>query len=324
MDDKTTELEKIKQAIGALVDSSTGEPLYNNFKELTINEEKDVVTMEINIGALDPQNDTTLKRQIAKIIKIDMGYNGVKIKFIERRKSLKVAGPNTKFIMVSGGKGGVGKSMVTANLANALSNKGLKIGIIDADIYGASIPTMIAMHDASVSVGEGNKINPFKSGTIEVISTDFFSEYEKPVVWQGNTLFTMINNFLYQVNWSKDLDYILIDMPTGTGDVLLTFGKELKDAQVLLVTNDDILSANMALKTAKAHNDVGQNIFGFVTNKADGSKFSEKFLNSKLNIPQLASIPFEEPKNSAYLYDENDKNYRIFNDLAIIISSVIM
>ena len=100
MDDKTTELEKIKQAIGALVDSSTGEPLYNNFKELTINEEKDVVTMEINIGALDPQNDTTLKRQIAKIIKIDMGYNGVKIKFIERRKSLKVAGPNTKFIMV--------------------------------------------------------------------------------------------------------------------------------------------------------------------------------------------------------------------------------
>ena len=134
----------------------------------------------------------------------------------------------------------------------------------------------------------------------------------------------MINNFLYQVNWSKDLDYILIDMPTGTGDVLLTFGKELKDAQVLLVTNDDILSANMALKTAKAHNDVGQNVFGFVTNKADGSRFAEKFLTQKLNLPLLASIPSEDPKYSAYLYDENDKNYTIYDDLATIVSSIII
>ena len=74
MDEINTQIEKIKQAIGALVDSSTGETLYNNFKDLSINEEKNVVSMEINIGALDPQNDSTLKRQIAKIVKIDMGY----------------------------------------------------------------------------------------------------------------------------------------------------------------------------------------------------------------------------------------------------------
>lgn len=317
-----TKIEELKELIGNLNDFSTGEKIFDNIKDLTINEEKGVVNIEINVGYLDSTNDSLLKRQIAKIVKIDQGFNGVKIKFIEQRKSLKIAGANTKFIMISGGKGGIGKTFVTVNLANALNKMGKHVGIIDADIYGASVPTMFTMFKEDVSVGEGNKINPFVKNGIEIISTEFFSEYEKPVLWQGNTLFTMLNNFLYQVNWSKELDYVLIDMPTGTGDVLLNLGKELKDAQVLIVSEEDMLSAHTALKCALAHVDLGQAVFGFVINKKTNDKFAEQYLSAKLGVPLLATIPTDIPKEG-YLYEKDEKNALIFDDLANIISSII-
>jgi len=314
--------QELKELIGQLTDFSTDEKLYDHIKSLTIDEQKQVVKLEINIGSLDSNNDTYLKRQIAKIIKIDQGYNGVKIKFIEQRKSMKIAGPQTKFIMISGGKGGIGKTFVTANLATSLTRLGKKVGIIDADVYGASIPTMFTMFKEDVSVGVGNKINPFVKNNIEIISTEFFSEYEKPVLWQGNTLFTMINNFLYQVNWSKDLDFILIDMPTGTGDVLLNLGKELKDAQVLIVSEEDMLSAHMALKTAKAHQDLDQNVFGFIINKKTNDEFAEQYLANQLEIPLLGLIPNQIP-DEGYIYEEEETNAKIFDDLANIISSIL-
>lgn len=316
-------LEQLKEKIGSLIDTSLNEPILNNISNLEYNEEKDVVSMTIKLGAIQNSNEAYIRREIAKIVKLEEGHNGVKIKFEEFRKSLKVAGPNTKFLLVSGGKGGVGKSFVTANLAYALTKIGKKVGIIDADIYGATIPNMYTMLNEGISVGEGNKINPFKKFGVEVISTDFFSEYEKPICWQGNTLFTMINNFLYQVNWDKELDYILIDMPSGTGDVLLTLGKELKDGKVLIVSEEDMLSARMALKTANAHKDVGQSILGIVINKQGDDNFAETYLTEKLDVPCLMTIPYERPSERSFLYEENDKNASTFEDLATIISSIL-
>ncbi|MBQ7276889.1 MAG: P-loop NTPase [Bacilli bacterium] len=315
--------EIIKQKIEELIDYSTGLKLKNKILSMKYDEEKGVIELVIEVGQNNLNNDNILKRQIAKIVKIDHGFSGVKINFEETKKSDKIAGKNTKFILISGGKGGIGKTFITVNLAYALNKIGKKVGIIDADIYGASVPTMLAMFKDEISVGEFNKINPFKKWNMEIISTEFFSEYEKPIYWQGSSLYTMISNFLYQVAWSKDLDYILVDMPTGTGDVFLSIAKDLKDANVIIVSEEDMLSAHTALKSGVAHKELGQNLLGVVINKKTIDNFAEEYLTEKLGIPALAFIPYEKPKTRSYLYDENDENYKLFIDLATIIQSIL-
>ena len=306
-----------------LTDYSNGLKLKDKIKDIKYDEEKGVVEILIEISQNNLNNDNILKRQIAKIVKLDFGYNGVKINFEETKRSDKIAGKDTKFILISGGKGGIGKTFITCNLAYALNKIGKKVGVIDADIYGASVPTMFTMFKDDVTVGEYNKINPFKKWDIEIISTEFFSEYEKPIYWQGSSLYTMISNFLYQVSWSKDLDYILVDMASGTGDVFLAIAKELKDANVIIISEEDMLSAHTALKSAIAHKDFGQNLLGFVINKKTDDNFAEEYLSDKLGIPALGFIPYEKPKTRSYLYDENDKNYAKFIDLATIIQSIL-
>lgn len=310
--------KEIRLKIENVIDPSRGKTLkeLKAIKHIGINDEKDIVILLIEVGKRG-EAETYLKRELATIIKLDLGFSGIKIQFEENKQVSNIAGSKTEFIMISSAKGGVGKSTVTINLAYALKKLGKKVGIIDADIYCASIAKMLVMEEASPAVDTMNKIIPYKKDDIEVISTDFFSESESPLLWRGSMLTSMINNFLYQVSWSKDLDYLLIDCPSGTGDAIMDLGNYLPDAKVLLVTEGDMISALNTLKTAKAHEQMKQEIIGIVINKYTDNDYAELYLTNKLNKEILAKIPYQK-NNNDYLF--KDKAKSVLDDLATMIS----
>lgn len=139
----------------------------------------------------------------------------------------------TTFIAVTSGKGGVGKSTVSVNLAVSLARKGKKVGIIDADIYGFSVPDMMGIEERPKVVGQ--KIYPVTRFGVQVISMGFFVEDNSPIIWRGPMLGKMLNNFFSEVEWD-DLDYLVLDLPPGTGDVALDIHSMLPESKEIIVT----------------------------------------------------------------------------------------
>ncbi|MGH2912878.1 MAG: P-loop NTPase, partial [Solirubrobacteraceae bacterium] len=138
-------------------------------------------------------------------------------------------------ICVGSGKGGVGKSTLTANLAAALAADGKRVGILDADVWGYSIPRMYGLGATRPPVSPQRKIVPLESHGVKVMSIGFFVEEDAAVVWRGPMLHKALNQFLQDVEWGA-LDYLLIDLPPGTGDVSMTLAQLLPQAQFVIVT----------------------------------------------------------------------------------------
>lgn len=314
-------IKEIREKIEKVIDPSRGKSLkeLKAIKHIGINEEKNSVVLIVELGKLKGPHEEQVKRELAKIIKIDLEFNGIKIQFEENKTISSISNKNTEIILISSAKGGTGKSSVCLNLAYALTRQNKKVAIIDNDIYCASISKMMGIKNTTVNVDAMNKILPYTKDGIEIISTDFFSDEENPLMWRGSMLASMTNNFLFQVSWSKDLDYILIDCPNGTGDILLDLGQFLPTASVLLVSEDDMLSAANVLKAARAHELMKQVLIGIVINKYKGNTYAENYLSDKLAIETLAKIPYTELKANNYLFEEDTKAYEEFNDLATLI-----
>lgn len=316
---------EIRKQIENLIDESRHDTLknLNAIKHIGIDSEKNVVILIIEIGMMAGDAEHHLKRQLAKIIKLDLGFRGIKISFQETRNFHNTFNQNTKFIIVTSGKGGVGKSFVSCNLAFALRRLGKKVAIIDSDIYGASIPKFLETEYANIQVNNHNKIIPFHAFGIEFISTEFFTDEGKPIVWRGSVLSNMINNFFYQVAWSKDLDYVIVDAPTGTGDVLLDLSKIIPKAEALVITTPEKTSSFIASKAGIALKDMKHNIIGIVENMSNEEIFGSgggESVAEKLDSELLVKIPIARPKHHEYLYEENEENGKIFNDLANLIA----
>ncbi len=327
--------KQIREKIENLVDLSTNQTLKetNAIKHIGIDNDKNIVILIIDIHTLGGEAEAKLRRELAKIIKLDLGFSGIRIQFEEARNMHNVAGKNTKFIIVASGKGGVGKSTVAINLGYALTKLNKKVGIVDADIYGSSIPTLLEMPTNSIDVNEKNKIIPFNIYGMEVISTSFFQEEGQPVLWRGSLLNSMLNNFFYQVEWSKNLDYIIIDMGPGTGDALLDICEIIKNGEVLLVTTPNILSKDLTMKTGKAFLNTNHNIIGIIENMAYNENTKEKLWNEstdkftllnsiekELNTEVLATLPFAIAKHHLALYEEDEECGKIYKDIALLIS----
>ena len=145
-----------------------------------------------------------------------------------------------KVIAVSSGKGGVGKSTVTVNLALALAGQGKKVGIIDADIYGPSVPMLMGQRDAKPKATEGNKILPIDAWGVTFISFGLFIDESEPVIWRGPMLGGVLNQFLFDVNWGE-LDYLILDLPPGTGDMQLSMVQATEvDGAIVVSTPQDV------------------------------------------------------------------------------------
>ena len=185
----------------------------------------------------------------------------------------------TRVYLVGSGKGGVGKSSVTANLAVSLAMQGFRVGLVDADIFGFPIPGQLGLTDKPTRVDEMilPPVSMVGEHGLKVISIGMFLEDNKPVAWRGPMLHRAIEQFLCDVYWG-DLDFLLVDLPPGTGDVAISLGQLLPTAKTIVVTTPQVAAAEVAERSGSVGLQTGQSVFGVIENMSwlvqpDGSKF---------------------------------------------------
>jgi ATP-binding protein involved in chromosome partitioning len=211
-------------------------------------------------------------------------------------------------VAISSGKGGVGKSSVAVNVAVALAQKGAKVGLLDADIYGPNAPNMLGLSEAKVMVRQGASgevLEPAFNYGVKLVSMAFLIDPDQPVIWRGPMLNGIIRQFLYQVEWGE-LDYLIVDMPPGTGDAQLTLAQAVPMAGAVIVTTPQTVSLLDARRGLKMFQQLGVNVLGIVENMSYfippdlpdknydlfGSGGGEKTAK-ELNVPLLGCIPLE-------------------------------
>ena len=170
----------------------------------------------------------------------------------------------TKFtIAISSAKGGVGKSTFATNLALALKKIGYKVGLLDADIYGPSIPKMLGIDEKPNS--DGQKLEPINKYDVQCMSIGFLTDQQTPMIWRGPMVTSAIRTFTQKVNW-KDLDFIIVDMPPGTGDTQLTFSQEIKlDGAIIVSTPQEVALLDVK-RGIKMFDKLGVKILGLIDN----------------------------------------------------------
>jgi len=169
----------------------------------------------------------------------------------------------TRVVAIASGKGGVGKSSVTTNLAVALTRQGFEVGILDADIWGYSIPRMMGAEGRPVAF-EG-MVMPLQAHGVKLISIGFFTDPDRSVIWRGPMLHRALQQFLADVYWG-DLDFLLLDLPPGTGDVAISLAQMLPNAEMLVVTTPQPAAQKVALRAGKATEETGMTVIGVIEN----------------------------------------------------------
>ncbi|MFC5528053.1 P-loop NTPase [Cohnella yongneupensis] len=210
------------------------------------------------------------------------------------------------FIAIASGKGGVGKSTVTVNLAVALARQGKRVGLIDSDIYGFSVPDMMGIEERPDQIGD--KIKPVERFGVKVMSMGFFVEDNSPIVWRGPMLGKMLRNFFSEVEWGE-LDYLLLDLPPGTGDIALDVHQMLPQSKEIIVTTPHATAAFVAARAGAMAIRTNHEILGVVENMAyyDNAASGERDyvfgrggggkLAETLHTELLAQFPLGAPDN---------------------------
>ncbi len=214
----------------------------------------DVDDVQVAFGAMDEAERSSLSTQLRS--ERGAGNAEMTIPFAE-------AGSKTRVIAIASGKGGVGKSSVTANLAVALARRGHEVGILDADIWGYSIPRMMGAQGRPVAF-EG-MVMPLQAHGVKLISIGFFTDPDRSVIWRGPMLHRALQQFLADVYWGE-LDFLLLDLPPGTGDVAISLAQMLPNAEMLVVTTPQPAAQKVALRAGKATEETGMNVVGVIEN----------------------------------------------------------
>jgi ATP-binding protein involved in chromosome partitioning len=208
-------------------------------------------------------------------------------------------------LCIGSGKGGVGKSTLTANLAAALTAEGKRVGILDADVWGYSIPRMYGLGATRPPVSPQRKIVPLESHGVKIMSIGFFVEEDAAVVWRGPMLHKALGQFLQDVEWGA-LDYLLIDLPPGTGDVSMTLAQMLPQAQFVIVTTPQATAQKVARRSAEMAHKVSLEICGVIENMSGfttpgGERYAifgeggGTELADELDVPLLGKVPLTMP-----------------------------
>ncbi len=230
---------------------------------------------------------------------------------VSQREEQTAIGPTTRVILVASGKGGVGKSSVTANLAAALATRGLKVGVLDADVWGFSIPRMLGVSGRLQGrvAGERKLMEPLErkigTGLLRVVSMGFLVEDEESaLMWRGLMLNRGVQHFLQDVIWGDDLDYLLIDMPPGTGDVQMGVAKMIPRAEVLVVTTPAVAAQKVAIRAVSMARKSFLRVAGVIENMSaftcdHGESYAlfgtggGETLARDAGIPLLGQVPIE-------------------------------
>ncbi|KMY48249.1 P-loop NTPase [Peribacillus loiseleuriae] len=318
----------------------------NGILEVKIKPEKGHVSVKIAIVKTGTAEQLQLQTQIVDALKSG-GASSVGIRFSElseeelakhrdsvshEQVDLGLLSPTSKtvFIAIASGKGGVGKSTVSVNMATALARLGKKVGLVDADIYGFSVPDMMGISKRPVVRGE--KIIPVERFGVKVISMGFFVEDNAPVIWRGPILGKMLNSFFNEVEWGE-LDYLLLDLPPGTGDVALDVHTMLPACKEIIVTTPHPTAAfvaaragAMAIKTEHEVIGVIENMAFFeskvtgekeyVFGKGGGDKLAEELRTEVLGRLPLQQPDWNEEDFAPSVYAEEHRLGKIYEEIA--------
>lgn len=338
-----------KEEVVALLNPVKDPFLHRTFEEtggiveVKVNDEKKHVSVKLAIGKPNTAEQMELQQELVAILK-RKGARTVGLRFEQLSEDIiqkfqpatvedtSILGSSKQpiYIAVASGKGGVGKSTVTVNLAMSLMRLGKKVGIIDADIYGFSVPDMMGIEERPVV--RGDKIFPVERFGVKVISMGFFVEDNSPIIWRGPMLGKMLNNFFKEVEWGE-LDYLLLDLPPGTGDIALDVHDLLPTCNEVIVTTPHPTAAFVASRAGQMALRTNHKIVGVVENMAyfesettgekeyvfgrgGGDKLAEVLQTKVLGRLSLKQPYEEEDVFAPSIYQEDHPNGQEYHRIA--------
>src|SRR5256714_1929506 len=308
--------EQILKALERVIDPELRRPVteLDMVREIEIDGGKVAVTIALTVAGCPIRS--SLEDQVREVMRDVRGVESVALGFdvmtpderqaltqklrggiTERTKGLSLDA-STRVIAVCSGKGGVGKSTLTANLALAFSQLGQRTGILDADVYGHSIPHILGIQQKPVLVDK--MIVPPVKHDLKLMSIGFFLDDNEPVMWRGPMLHRALEQFLSDVHWG-DLDVLLVDMPPGTGDVSISLGQLLPRAEAVVVTTPQPLAQEGAARAALMAQKTNMRLLGVIENMS-GDVFGTgggQELADDLHVPLLGSIPLDSTLREA-------------------------
>jgi len=289
-------------------------------KDITYTNSEVTIDLALTIAECPMRNqiETEIKRKLKLIENIEEVYiNVVEMSKEDRSSLMTIARKNardnaiptnintrTRVIAVGSGKGGVGKSTISTNLAVGLENLGFTTGLLDADIWGFSIPRLLGI-EGRLEANKDKKIVPYKRGGLEVVSTGLITDDEDTaLMWRGLMLSKALEQFLFDVEWGN-LDYLVIDLPPGTGDIQMALGRLLPQTELVVVTTPQLSAQKVATRVADMAKRSFIPLLGVVENMSyfesgDGNKYNifgkggGDELSQKFGIPLLSKIPISE------------------------------
>ena len=300
--------DEIITALGHVIDPELRKPVteLNMVREVTIDGPDVAVTIALTVAGCPLRS--SFEDQVAEHVGTLAGVRSTTLHFdvmspderaaltTQLRGGAETRGiqlsPTTRVLAVASGKGGVGKSTLTVNLAAALAALGREVGILDADIYGHSIPHMLGVDQKPVVVDK--MIVPPVAHDMRLMSIGFFLDDNQPVMWRGPMLHRALEQFLQDVHWGE-LDVLLVDMPPGTGDISISLGQLLPRAEAVVVTTPQPLAQEVASRAATMAQKTGVRVVGVIENMTSevfGTGGGER-LATQLGVPLLGSVPLD-------------------------------